>query len=87
MAATATAGVARSTWRNDSASAKLWTRHDPSEPGDRPTLERELRLVGITAERRALRDMVAIKQVEEAMCQRITHELDLIEEALSRPHH
>ncbi|HET9624789.1 MAG TPA: Na+/H+ antiporter [Kofleriaceae bacterium] len=58
---------------------------DPDEPGDRPTLERELRLLAIASERRALRALFAAREIDEAMHQRITHELDLIEEALARP--
>ncbi|HEY0190154.1 MAG TPA: Na+/H+ antiporter [Kofleriaceae bacterium] len=60
---------------------------DPTDSTDRPQLERELRLVGMAAERTALRDLFAAKQIGEEMHYRITHELDLIEEAISPPPH
>ncbi len=58
---------------------------DPTDNTDRPQLERELRLLGIGVERATLRELLMTKQVTEAMYHRITHELDLIEEALSGP--
>jgi Na+/H+ antiporter len=58
-------------------------RIDPDEPGDRPTLMRELRLIGIAAERTALRQMFIARDLDEEMHRRITHELDLIEEAIA----
>jgi CPA1 family monovalent cation:H+ antiporter len=58
---------------------------DPDEPGDRPTLLRELRVLAITTERKTLRAMLLARDVDEAMYHRITHELDLIEEAIARP--
>lgn len=60
---------------------------DPSENSDRPNLERDLRLQGIGIERRTLRALLATREVGEEMYHRITHELDLIEEALTRPQH